>query len=203
MPTRKRLSIFKKENGATRAIAADSVLAEIQSPRGQGFVGLGQERPHPWDGERIVAYRRRVAREHQAAFARVERCRSAHASGQSLRNAMSQIFADSIAASSSPASYGETLREVRRRDPDTGHLVKEYLRRAACVAAATSAVGCHGWLALGLTGQVALRRKSLSPDGAAGGARGGSLCAAAKDPPRRRRPGDFCPFIRGGATKVN
>jgi hypothetical protein len=41
-------------------------------------------------------------------------------SGQSLRNAVSQIFSDSIAASSSGESYGETLREVRRRDR-TGH----------------------------------------------------------------------------------
>jgi hypothetical protein len=43
-----------------------------------------------------------------------------------LRNATAQIFADSIAASSAPESYGETLREVIRRDRDTGHIVKEY-----------------------------------------------------------------------------
>jgi hypothetical protein len=46
--------------------------------------------------------------------------------GQALRNATAQIFADSIAASSASESYGETLREVRRRDPDTGHMIKEY-----------------------------------------------------------------------------
>jgi hypothetical protein len=43
-----------------------------------------------------------------------------------LRNATAQIFADSIAASSSGESYGETMREVRRRDPETGHMIKEY-----------------------------------------------------------------------------
>jgi hypothetical protein len=46
-------------------------------------------------------------------------------SNQSLRNAVAQIFADSIAASSSPETYGEALREVVRRD-DTGHIVKEF-----------------------------------------------------------------------------
>jgi hypothetical protein len=79
-----------------------------------------------WDGERIVAYRRRSAREHQAHSPAWKDVDLATLSGQALRNATAQIFADSIAASSSPATYGETLREVRRRDPDTGHLIKEY-----------------------------------------------------------------------------
>jgi hypothetical protein len=112
---------FKKENGATRAIAADSVLAAIQSDADRASSAWGKSAPHPWDGERITAYRRRTAREHQmhsASWKDVDL--------NMLRNAVSQIFADSIAASSSSESYGETLREVRRRDPDTGHLIKEY-----------------------------------------------------------------------------
>jgi hypothetical protein len=41
-------------------------------------------------------------------------------SGQSLRNATAQIYADSIAASSSPESYPDTLIERHVRDPISG-----------------------------------------------------------------------------------
>ncbi|MGC2224647.1 MAG: hypothetical protein WA624_20970 [Methylocella sp.] len=47
-------------------------------------------------------------------------------SGQALRNATAQIFADSIAASAAPESYGETLRAVTRRDPETGMIKQEF-----------------------------------------------------------------------------
>jgi hypothetical protein len=117
---------FKKENGVTRAVAADSVLAHIQSDADRAASAWGKSAVHPWDGERIIAYRRRTAREHQAHSPAWKDVDLARLSGQALRNATAQIFADSIAASSSPAIYGETLREVRRRDPDTGHLIKEY-----------------------------------------------------------------------------
>ena len=83
----------------------------------------GKSAKSPWDGEGITAYRRRVAREHQTHSPMWKGVDLSTLSGQSLRNAVSQIFSDSIAASSSGESYGETLREVRRRDPDTGHLI--------------------------------------------------------------------------------
>jgi hypothetical protein len=117
---------FAAANGATRAIAADSVLAHIQSDADRAASAWGKSAVHPWDGERIVAYRRRVAREHQAHSAMWKDVDLSTLAGQALRNATAQIFADSIAASSSSESYGECLREVRRRDPDTGHLIKEY-----------------------------------------------------------------------------
>jgi hypothetical protein len=47
-------------------------------------------------------------------------------SGQALRNATAQIFADSTAASSAPESYGETLRIVTRWDPETGMIKREF-----------------------------------------------------------------------------
>jgi hypothetical protein len=120
------IAFFKKEIGATRAIAADSVLAAIQSDADRASTAWGKSAPHPWDGERITAYRRRTAREHQTHSPAWRDVDLNMLSGQTLRNAVAQIFADSIAASSSSASYGETLREVRRRDPETGHLIKEY-----------------------------------------------------------------------------
>jgi hypothetical protein len=117
---------FRTESGATRLVAADSVLAHIQSDADRASSAWGKSAPHPWDGESITAYRRRVAREHQAHSQAWKNVDLGTLGGQTLRNAVSQIFADSIAASSSSESYGETLREVRRRDPDTGHLIKEY-----------------------------------------------------------------------------
>lgn len=49
-------------------------------------------------------------------------------SRQALKNATSQIFKDSYAMACSNEPYAATgnLREVRRRDPDIGHLIKEY-----------------------------------------------------------------------------
>jgi hypothetical protein len=117
---------FKRETGAQYVVKSDSVLAAIQSDADRASSAWGKDAKHPWDGESIAAYRRRVAREHQQHSAAWRDVDLHTLSGQSLRNATSQIFADSIAASSCGESYGETLREVRRRDPDTGHLIKEY-----------------------------------------------------------------------------
>jgi hypothetical protein len=93
---------FKAVNGVTRPVPADSVLASIQSHADVAASAWGKSAVHPWDVDLATL------------------------NGQTLRNATAQIFSDSIAASSSPATYGETLREVRRRDPDSGHLIKEY-----------------------------------------------------------------------------
>lgn len=117
---------FKAENGATWAIAADSVLAHIQSDADRAASAWGKSAEHPWQGESIVAYRRRTARGHQQHSAAWKNVDLGTLSGQALRNAVAQIFADSIAASSSSESYGETLREVRRRDPNSGHLIREF-----------------------------------------------------------------------------
>jgi hypothetical protein len=100
---------FKKVNGVTRAVAADSVLAHIQSDADRAASAWGKSAVHPWDGERIVAYRRRSAREHQAHSAAWKDVDLATLSGQALRNATAEIFRDSVAASSSPETYGETL----------------------------------------------------------------------------------------------
>jgi hypothetical protein len=117
---------YKREIGATHAIAADSVLAEIQSRADRAATAWGKDAKHPWDGEGITAYRRRVAREHQTHSPAWKDVDLSTLSGQSLRNATAQIFADSIAASSASESYGETLREVRRRDPISGQTRIEF-----------------------------------------------------------------------------
>jgi hypothetical protein len=117
---------FKRETGASYAVKGDSVLAAIQSDADKAASAWGKDAKHPWDGESIAAYRRRSAREHQQHSPAWKDVDLSTLSGQSLRNATAQIFSDSISASSCGESMGESLREVRRRDPDTGHLIKEY-----------------------------------------------------------------------------
>jgi hypothetical protein len=117
---------FKAETGATHKIAADSVLAQIQTDADRASTAWGKDAPHPWEGETIVNYRRRVARLHQQHSPQWKAVDLRTLDGQSLRNAASQIFADSIAASESPASYPNTLVERRLRDPISGQTRIEF-----------------------------------------------------------------------------
>jgi hypothetical protein len=111
---------YKSRNGAVRKVAADSVIAEIQGEADRAATAWGKDAKHPWDGEGITAYRRRVAREHQQHSPAWKGVDLHTLSGQSLRNATAQIYADSIAASSSPESYPDTLIERHVRDPISG-----------------------------------------------------------------------------------
>jgi hypothetical protein len=117
---------YKRENGATHKIAADSVLAEIQSDADRASSAWGKSAVQPWDGEKITAYRRRVAREHQQHSPAWKGVDLHTLSGQSLRNATAQIFEDSVVASSSPESYPDTLIERRLRDPISGQTRIEF-----------------------------------------------------------------------------
>ena len=111
---------YKSESGAPHKIAANSVIAQIQADADRASSAWGKNAVHPWDGEGITAYRRRTACEHQQYSKNWKGVDLHTLSGQSLRNATAQIFADSIAASSAQESYGETLREVVRIDPVSG-----------------------------------------------------------------------------------
>jgi hypothetical protein len=111
---------YKREIGATHKIAADSVLAQIQTDADRAATAWGKDAKHPWEGESITAYRRRTAREHQQHSPAWKGVDLHTLSGQSLRNATAQIFADSVAASESPASYPNTLVERHIRDPISG-----------------------------------------------------------------------------------
>jgi hypothetical protein len=111
---------FKALNGATHKRAADSVLAEIQTEASRASDAWGKTTATPWEGERITAYRRRTAQPHQQHSKAWKGVDLHTLSGQSLRNATAQIFADSIAASSAPESYPDTLIERHVRDPISG-----------------------------------------------------------------------------------
>lgn len=111
---------YKALNGATHKRAADSVLAEIQTEASRASDAWGKTTATPWEGERITAYRRRTVQPHQQ-HSKLWKTVDLHTlEGQSLRNACSQIFADSIAASSAPESYPDTLIERHVRDPISG-----------------------------------------------------------------------------------
>ena len=97
------IEAYKAETGSQHA-RADSVLADIQSRADRASSAWGKSARPPMDGERIGLYRRRVAREHQQYSPAWKDVDLDQLSGQSLRNAASQIFADSIAASTSPDS---------------------------------------------------------------------------------------------------
>ena len=116
------IEAFKRETGSQHA-RADSVLYSIQHDADRASSAWGKDAPHPWEGETITRYRRRPARDHQQHSPQWKDVDLDQLSGKTLRNATAQIFADSFAASSAP---GETLREVVRRDPTTGHIIREF-----------------------------------------------------------------------------
>jgi hypothetical protein len=132
---RDEIESYAKERGelvppavgsAKFGVYRDAVLADVQSRIAPGYDAWGKSPRAPWDAERPSQYRRRILGEiksHSPAWRDVD---LHELRGQALRNAQSQIVADSISASSSPDGYGFDLREIRRRDPDTGHLIKEY-----------------------------------------------------------------------------
>ena len=63
--------------------------------------------PHPWDAELSENYLRRVATPHQQHSAAWKDVDLHELRGQALKNAATEIFADSIAASGSNELVGE------------------------------------------------------------------------------------------------
>ncbi len=102
-------------------------LAEIQSHANRADSAWSKSAPAPWAGEMPDAYRRRLAAGHQKHCDAWRDVDLHDLKGTALKNATQAIFADSIQASMNPVAIGELgLREVKRRDPDSGHIVKEY-----------------------------------------------------------------------------
>ncbi|HEY8007138.1 MAG TPA: hypothetical protein VIE66_10170 [Methylocella sp.] len=125
-----------EEKGDPKELKADSradsaavlaELAEIQSHANRADSAWSKSAPAPWAGEMPDAYRRRLAAGHQKHCDAWRDVDLHDLKGTALKNATQAIFADSIQASMNPVAIGELgLREVKRRDPDSGHIVKEY-----------------------------------------------------------------------------
>jgi hypothetical protein len=83
---------------------------------------------HPWDNERPDEYRRRVAHPHKQHSPLWKEVNLKDLSGQTLKNATAQIFKDSydMACSNEPYAGTGGLREVRRVNRETGHIIKEF-----------------------------------------------------------------------------
>jgi hypothetical protein len=126
-----------KEKGDPKEMTCDSradsveirnELAEIQTMADRAASAWSKSAPHPWVGEMPDAYCRRFAAQHQQHSEKWgDGVNLRDLGGKTLRNAAEEIFADSIAKSCNPVAIGAmSLHEVRRRDPDSGHLIKEY-----------------------------------------------------------------------------
>lgn len=101
-------------------------MSQIQTDADRA-TAWGKSVPHPWDHEEPDQYRRRVAHHHKQYSDAWKDVNLRELSGRALKNATQQIFKDSFEmAGSNEPWIGGDLREVRKRDPETGHLIKEF-----------------------------------------------------------------------------
>jgi hypothetical protein len=104
-------------------------MARVQSHADSVFSAHSKSAPRPMDGETLIAYRRRLATElkhHSQEWKNVDLGVIA-VDSTAFDNVEKRIYADAMEAAIHPnVDGGEFLREVRRRDPETGHLIKEY-----------------------------------------------------------------------------
>jgi colicin import membrane protein len=101
-------------------------LGAIQLRADTASAAWGNRIPTPWTNERAEDYLRRAAllhKSHSPAWAAVN---LRELKGKALQNAAEQIFSDSEIASRSGDCAGVgNLRVVTRRDPVSGHVIRE------------------------------------------------------------------------------
>ncbi len=104
-------------------------LADIQLRADSIFASHGMKTPHPWSNEEPLAYRRRIAtalKKHSSVWKNEDLGVIAMSSPTAFNMAEKQIYADAMIAVTGANNEVGVLREVRSRDPDTGHLIKKY-----------------------------------------------------------------------------
>jgi hypothetical protein len=103
-------------------------LSEVQSRADYACSAWGRAVERPFNNEPVDSYRRRTARYHQEHSPAWKAVDLKTLSGKGLAVAADQIFSDSAAASSSNDSFvgADQLRMVRKVNPDTGHVSREY-----------------------------------------------------------------------------
>ena len=122
----KALAADARKDSVHFETATRAVKGEINYRADSAYRNWGENAPKPYANEGISEYRRRVAHKlqrHSPAWKEVD----LHSlSGQSLRNACDQIFADSVAASINPQSFdADFLREVAHVQRD-GRTIYEF-----------------------------------------------------------------------------
>jgi 8-oxo-dGTP pyrophosphatase MutT (NUDIX family) len=105
-----------------RTDADEAALADAQTRADSAYMMMGGAAPRPLDGESVLAYRRRLLRPHQTKSGSWKEVDLARADSQVLEIAEKQIYADSIAASSSPSSVPEGQLIMRRKADETGRV---------------------------------------------------------------------------------
>jgi hypothetical protein len=101
-------------------------LAKIQQRADVASSAWGTRIATPWTSEKAENYLRRTALQHKVHSPNWKDVNLHELKGQSLKNAAEQIFTDSEIASRSGDCAGVgNLRVVTRRDPATGHVIKE------------------------------------------------------------------------------
>ena len=109
---------------------SDEALNErstIQMDAEQVFASFGDTCPSPWDRETPHNYRRRLATRLKSYSPAWKDIDLGNLPAAAVKIAAGQIFADAVAASKSDELVGAGhLRETRRYNRDTGHLIKEF-----------------------------------------------------------------------------
>jgi hypothetical protein len=102
-------------------------LSCIQSRADTASSAWGTKTPTPWTNEKSEDYLRRTALQHKSHSPNWKDVNLRELKGQALKNAAEQIFSDSETASRSSDCVGAgRLRVTVKRNPDTGHIVREY-----------------------------------------------------------------------------
>jgi hypothetical protein len=102
-------------------------LAKIQMRADEASSAWGTKIATPWTNEKAEDYLRRTALQHKSHSPNWKDVNLRELKGQALKNAAEQIFTDSETASRSSDCVGAgRLRVVVKRNPDTGHIVREY-----------------------------------------------------------------------------
>jgi 8-oxo-dGTP pyrophosphatase MutT (NUDIX family) len=106
-----------------------NAMGNVQAKADRVFTAFGDSAPGPMDGETLLSYRRRLARElqkHSDDWRDID-LGVIGVDSKAFELAESKIYADAMSVAAHPVDIGMgILREVRRRNPDTGHMVKEY-----------------------------------------------------------------------------
>jgi len=121
------LAKFKTEHHRSDADEAD--MAHEQARADQVYSMHSKSAPRPMEGETVTSYTKRLMagmQSHSKTWKDVD-LGVAAVDKNMLAIAKDAIYADAIEAARQPSIIGEMeLREVRRRDPDSGHMIKEY-----------------------------------------------------------------------------
>jgi hypothetical protein len=91
------------------SIEHSNALAQCQVMADRADSAWSKSSPHPWTGEGVDAYMRRLAKPHKSHSENWRDVDLSELRGQALKNAASEIFKDSIEASCNPVQIGAVV----------------------------------------------------------------------------------------------